>query len=61
MSHTPRLLAVLLAVLALVPVGARPLPGQDVQRPVRLLVARLTHGHVAWILGRSDRGDVQLG
>ena len=28
--------------------------------PVRVVVARLTHGHVSWLLGRRERGDVQL-
>jgi predicted dehydrogenase len=28
-------------------------------RAVRVVIARLTHGHVTWILGRAERGDVQ--
>lgn len=28
--------------------------------PLRVGVAGLTHSHVHWILGRSDRGDIQL-
>jgi predicted dehydrogenase len=28
-------------------------------RAVRVVIARLTHGHVGWILGRADKGDVQ--
>jgi predicted dehydrogenase len=28
--------------------------------PVRLAVARLTHGHVSWILARPERGDIEL-
>jgi len=28
--------------------------------PVRIGVAGLTHTHVHWILGRADRGDIQL-
>ncbi len=27
---------------------------------MRVVVARLTHGHVSWLLGRPERGDVQL-
>jgi scyllo-inositol 2-dehydrogenase (NADP+) len=29
-------------------------------RAVRVVIARLTHGHVDWILGRAEKGDVQL-
>jgi predicted dehydrogenase len=30
------------------------------QQRVRVGVARLTHGHVSWILGRADKGDIEL-
>ena len=30
------------------------------QQSVPIVVARLTHGHVGWILGRAEKGDVQL-
>ena len=30
------------------------------QEPVRLAVVGLTHSHVNWILGREDKGDIQL-
>lgn len=30
------------------------------RRHVRIGVARLTHGHVSWILGRADKGDIQV-
>jgi predicted dehydrogenase len=30
------------------------------QRRVPIAVARLTHGHVSWILGRADKGDIEL-
>jgi predicted dehydrogenase len=30
------------------------------QRRVPIAVARLTHGHVSWILGREDKGDIEL-
>jgi predicted dehydrogenase len=29
-------------------------------KPLRLAIAGMTHGHVHWILGRPDRGDVQI-
>lgn len=29
-------------------------------RPIRVGIAGLTHTHVHWILGREDRGDVQI-
>ena len=28
--------------------------------PVKIGIAGLTHGHVAWILGRGDRGDIEV-
>ena len=28
-------------------------------RAVRVVIARLTHGHVGWLLGRAEKGDVQ--
>ncbi|HEU4679054.1 MAG TPA: Gfo/Idh/MocA family oxidoreductase, partial [Terrimicrobiaceae bacterium] len=28
--------------------------------PGPVAVARLTHGHVSWILGRADTGDIEL-
>ena len=33
---------------------------QTTQKPVRLAVAGITHGHVPWILGRKEKGDVVL-
>jgi len=30
------------------------------QEPVRLAVVGLTHSHVNWILGRQDKGDIEL-
>ncbi|PQA54913.1 Gfo/Idh/MocA family protein [Siphonobacter curvatus] len=30
------------------------------QKPVRLAVAGITHGHVPWILGRKPLGDIEL-
>jgi predicted dehydrogenase len=33
---------------------------QAIAAPLRVGVAGLTHSHVHWILGRADRGDIQL-
>ena len=30
------------------------------QKPIRLAIAGMTHGHIAFILGRPDKGDFQL-
>ena len=30
------------------------------QKPIRLAVAGMTHGHISFILGRPDKGDFQL-
>lgn len=30
------------------------------QKPIRLAVAGMTHGHIAFILGRPDKGDFEL-
>ena len=30
------------------------------EQPLRVAIARLTHGHVSWILGRADKGDVEV-
>lgn len=30
------------------------------KKPLRIAIAGLTHAHVHWLLGRPDRGDVQL-
>jgi predicted dehydrogenase len=57
MPRLARVIALLMALLALAPLRARPLPAQP---PVRIVVARLTHGHVGWILGRAERGDIQV-
>jgi predicted dehydrogenase len=53
--------ALLLLLLAVWPGLARPasLPGPQAE-PIRLGVARLTHGHVNWILARPERGDVEV-
>ena len=33
---------------------------QAKQKPVRVGVVGLVHGHVHWILGREDRGDIEI-
>jgi predicted dehydrogenase len=56
MKRASYLLAALLCCLNMsVPSGADPQQG-----PLRLAVAGLSHGHAPLILGRKDRGDVQV-
>ena len=31
-----------------------------IQKPIRMAIAGMTHGHIAFILGRKDKGDFQL-
>ncbi|HSF45325.1 MAG TPA: Gfo/Idh/MocA family oxidoreductase, partial [Chitinophagaceae bacterium] len=33
---------------------------QQVSKPVRVAVVGLSHDHVHWILGRKDRGDIEV-
>lgn len=44
--------------------ATRPKPPQaassSARQRVPVGVARLTHGHVSWILGRADQGDIEL-
>lgn len=52
-----------LAVLAALAVAALPAPGRAqgaAPKRLRLAIAGLTHGHVHGILGRADRGDVEI-
>ena len=49
------ILGLLLMALLAVPVGAAP-----VNDRLRVVVAGLTHTHVHGILGRADRGDIQI-
>lgn len=46
----------LLALLALLALS----PTSDQPDPVRVAVVGLTHTHVHWILGREDRGDIEI-
>lgn len=34
--------------------------GAGAQKPIRLAVAGMTHGHISFILGRPDKGDFEL-
>lgn len=36
------------------------LPSAAQTAPVRIAIVGMSHGHVGWILGRPDRGDVQI-
>jgi len=58
------LIRLCLAALAIaapqVAAQSRPEAPAAAEPPLRVAVARLTHGHVRWILDRPDRGDVQL-
>lgn len=56
MKRIPCLLAVFLLCLC-APRGAT---SNAQQRPLRLAVAGLSHGHAPMILGRKDRGDVRV-
>lgn len=47
-----RALALLLVLLPLAALAAQP--------PVRVVIARLTHGHVGGVFGRAAKGDVQV-
>ena len=50
-----------LIVLLLVPAAAcAQAEPAAVQRPVRIGVVGLVHTHVHWILGRPDRGDIEI-
>lgn len=51
--------ALLLLLATLAPAAARP-PSASAERPVRVAIARLTHGHVGWLLGREPKGDIEL-
>lgn len=48
-----RIFLLLLATLALI-------QGATAQKPIRLAVAGMTHGHISFILGRQNKGDFEL-
>ena len=56
------LVALLLALHPWAALQAQSLSAQPllVQSPVRIVVARLTHGHVGGLLGRAEKRDVQV-
>lgn len=60
MRRTFRALALFLLLLPVVSYAARPLRAQPAPRPVRVVVARLTHGHVGGLFRRPARGDVEV-
>jgi predicted dehydrogenase len=49
-----------LPLLAAVAIAMATATGAESQAPLRIAVARLTHTHVHMLLGRPDRGDVQV-
>ncbi len=52
---------IIIIVLALLLTGIPKTNGQSAdQKPIRLAVAGMTHGHISFILGRKDKKDFQL-
>ncbi|HET6566695.1 MAG TPA: Gfo/Idh/MocA family oxidoreductase [Rhodothermales bacterium] len=49
-----RLTLLALSLLLAIPAGAQ------TASPVRIAIVGMSHGHVGWILGRPDRGDIQV-
>ena len=60
-KHTPMLLP-LFATLATIFICMQPATAQQnpQQSPLRVGVAGLVHTHVHWILGRENRGDIEI-
>jgi predicted dehydrogenase len=58
----PSLVGLLLTVLLAAgpSVAGTPAAAAEEGGPVRVVVAGLTHTHVHWILGRPDRGDIEI-
>lgn len=57
MKNVKNILIVFVLLLMVTPeVQAQSTP----QRPIRMAIAGMTHGHIAFILGRKDKGDFQL-
>jgi len=50
-----KLLAFILTILSF-----GQMQGQEKQKPIQVAVIGLTHTHVHWILGREDRGDIEI-
>jgi predicted dehydrogenase len=57
MKAVPFYFLFLILLLTMTKENVHAQPGQE---PLRLAVAGITHGHVPWILGRKDKGDVVL-
>jgi predicted dehydrogenase len=55
-----RLIAILLALLVSATEARAAEPRQARSGPVTVAVARMTHGHVGWILGRAAREDIRV-
>ncbi len=55
----PGLLLITLLAAGVWSVGSREAAAEE-GGPVRVVVAGLTHTHVHWILGRADRGDIEI-
>jgi predicted dehydrogenase len=58
----PSLAGLLLTVLLVggASTAGEPVAAAEEGGPVRVVVAGLTHTHVHWILGRPDRGDIEI-
>jgi len=53
-------LPIVLSLGAVLLASGAPAAGAEEEGPVRVVVAGLTHTHVHWILGRADRGDIEI-
>src|SRR4030095_16097612 len=52
---------IILTIWIILPVsGISRSMGQQTVKPVRIAVIGTTHGHVGWILGRKNKGDIEL-
>ena len=51
-----RVIGAFLGLLA----AAMPVAAEANDKPVRVVIVRLTHGHVGWLLGRAPNGDVEV-
>ena len=51
---------VLVAFILLLMMTPKTQAHSDAQKPIRLAISGMTHGHIAFILGRKDKSDFQL-
>ncbi len=49
-----------ISILLLLLMTAVKLPAQEQRKPLRVGVVGLVHAHVHWILGRENRGDIEI-